>query len=234
MKGKEFQYGDSSGLALRMTDDQKCHSERSEESILNIGGEDREMKKLLVVVFILSVTLFVHQYGEAAVSNLQQGKSELGGNIDITGTSSTVKTGSYSSTDSSASTSLGFTYGYFLTDAVQLAGRLFATGTSSGSGSTESVSTTTYYYLEGKYHFYSKGQDMIPYLGLGLGALNIKSDSTSGSGSSYSFMGGFKYFISENTSINTELNISSNKYSMGSADITAATTRLWAGFSLYF
>lgn len=188
------------------------------------------MKKILISVFIMLVTLFVHQYGEAAVSNLQQGKSELGGNIDITGTSSTVETGSYSSTSTSSSTSLGFTYGYFLTDAVQLSGRIFATGTKSES--TES--TTTYYYLEGKYHFYEKGQDMIPYLGLGLGGLNIKSGSTSGSGSSYSFMGGFKYFISENTSINTELNISSNKYSLGSADLTAATTRLWAGFSLYF
>src|SRR3990167_685443 len=129
------------------------------------------MKKLLAVIVMLLVTLSICSYGEAAVSNLQQGQSELGGNIDITSTSSTVKVGSYSSTSTSSSTSLGFTYGYFLTDAVQLAGRIFATGTKSES--TES--TTTYYYLEGKYHFYEKGQDMIPYLGLGLGALGIKS-----------------------------------------------------------
>lgn len=195
------------------------------------------MKKIFVVI-ILAVALFTYSNGEAAVSALQQGKSELGGNFDITSTSSTAKVGSYSSTSSSSSTSLGATYGYFLTDAVQLAGRIFATGTSSGSGSSKSESVTTYYYLEGKYHFYQKGQDMIPYLGLGLGALNITSTSggtsTSGSGSSYALMGGIKYFISENTSANAELNISSNTYTFSGADITAATTRLWAGFSYYF
>lgn len=183
------------------------------------------MKKIFVVI-ILAAALFTWSSVEAAVSALQEGKSELGGNADITSTSVTYTGGS----STSSSTSLGFTYGYFLTDAVQLAGRIFATATKSES--TES--TTTYYYLEGKYHFYEKGQDMIPYLGLGLGALNIKSDSTSGSGSSYALMGGIKYFISENTSANVELNLSSNKYSMGGTDITAATTRLWAGFSYYF
>lgn len=188
------------------------------------------MKKLLVVMFILSVTLFVHQYGEAAVSGLQQGKSELGGYADISGTSSTAKVGSYSSTSTSSSTSLGFTYGYFLTDAIQLSGRLFAVGTES-SGTTTS---TTYTYLEGKYHFYEKGQELVPYLGLGLGGLSIKSGGVSGSGSSVALMGGLKFFISENTSINPELNISSNSYSMSGAEITAATTRLFVGFSLYF
>lgn len=195
------------------------------------------MKMKKITSAICSLFMLSLCFAGAAAANpgsaIQQGSSELGGQISLEGSTSTTE-GSSTEYDSSTAT-LGITYGYFVTDAIQLAGRYFSVSSSSGTDGTVTNETTySYLYLEGKYHFYSKGQTFIPYVGVGIGTASMTSESPgytySSSGSSSSLMGGVKYFVSENTSLNTELNVGSAKFDT----TTTNTTRLLIGFSVYF
>ncbi len=175
------------------------------------------MKRYLVILCIMVVTVLICPKADSAVSGVQQGTSEIGGYgslQSISGGGTTIKL-----------TTIAATYGYFLTDEIQLNGTILYVG--AGDGTTTSLKGLD---LQGKYHFYQKGQTAIPYVGIQLGSIATEDAGTSSTSTSYGAMGGLKYFISENTSVNPELNYRSYQFS----GVSVTSTALLVGFSVYF
>lgn len=119
---------------------------------------------------------------------------------------------------------------------VQVAGGVFVTDNVQVGGSVMQTSifnsfTATVRLLNGfvKYHF-NPNDVLVPYVGAQAGMAFVESDFSSDSGISYGGMAGFKYFLSENLSINGEGDIIQSKI----ADTTATQTILQVGLSYYF
>ena len=159
-------------------------------------------------IFILTLVIV---FGLASVSfaGVEEGKSEIGGNItrqDIDGIVLTM---------------VNLNYGYFMTDEVQLTGNMML------------MKAEGYKALalegQGRYHFIL-GEEYVPYVGGLIGTFNIDGDGFSESAMSYGFMGGVKYFVSEDTSFNLEYNYKNVMYDSGDISITTTT----AGMAIYF
>ena len=121
-------------------------------------------------------------------------------------------------------------YGYFVTDAIELAGNLSVIENEMGSAKA----TQTGFELQFKYHLTGFGELLMPYLGVQAGVFGFDG-TTDLFGNSYGLMGGAKYFVTEKTSVNLEYNYrtmtlkddADNEYD-------ATVTVLGIGYSIYF
>jgi len=120
-------------------------------------------------------------------------------------------------------------FGYFITPKLQLGISGFTLGGTDYS--SDGVFGTV------KYHFYSKGQTVVPYIGAQAGMFAI-SNGVSYTSFSYGGMGGLKFFVREDTSINLEANYLrySSEVQVGRATIEQDTSQLQllVGLSFYF
>lgn len=204
------------------------------------------MRKLGLLLLLVAV-MFVYS-NAASAAGIQKGASEFtaSGSIDRVTTTSEYSYMGYSGSEKSSSngTTVNLGYNYFLTDQVSAGANLMINGNKDKyDDGTTSSDVTAGIDLNAKYHFiFSKGQTVVPYLGLQGGWINmaIKSEgeSASGSAGSYGGMGGVKFFITENVSFNTELNY--RKYTVGFtyglAEVTSKINdvKLLFGLSYYF
>lgn len=192
------------------------------------------MKKFLAVMCMLAVTLLYCSSAEAVEPGIGEGTSELGAMAAITSLSGKAQGNKFTS-----NTTIGLAqYGYFITDHIQLGGSVLYMGNTAKTNDEKSTSDAIGIDLNGKYHFYSKGQTVVPYLGVQAGYLDLsaKSDGDSASGSAFSYggMGGLKFFITEKISFNTELNYRRYKMSIESIKANVNQLTLLLGFSVYF
>jgi opacity protein-like surface antigen len=200
------------------------------------------MKKLSILCLMIAASIFMATSVYAAGSKVGQGSSEAFGQLTFSNKTTKPDTGDSKTTIKSAIYTIG--YGYFLTDQIQLGvahmGSLFKISEDSSSSDGE----LSIYGIDAfaKYHFMTKGATLVPYLGIQGGWIRSKmSISTDGGGGdtsanafSYGAMGGLKYFVSDNVSINTELNyrhydLKFDDYKMKTDDISVLI-----GFSVYF
>lgn len=195
------------------------------------------MKKIGLTILILSITLFLGTNVFAAGAGIHQGSSELVFQGSLGYTNASTSGGGGDLNTKAADYQVG--YGYFITDAIQLGA--FHTGRyqlQSASGQSDNKFSNFGLDLSAKYHFYSKGATLVPYLGLQGGVVNVSIDSGGSSSSSNNFsyggMGGLKFFFSENFSFNTELNYRRYKNTFSNVDVTNDDFRLFLGFSYYF
>jgi|GEM_PF-1481037 len=196
------------------------------------------MKKFLAVIFMLAVTLIYCNNAGAVEAGIGKGSQELaalGGFINLSGKAQGTKF--------TSNTTIGMVqYGYFITDQIQLGGDVLYMGGTTKVDDEKSSSNTIGADLNAKYHFISKGQSIVPYLGIQAGYLDLsaKSDSDKADGNAFSYggMGGVKFFITEKTSFNAEVN-----YRRYRLDVTSSGTKVGAdinqlmlllGFSVYF
>lgn len=174
------------------------------------------MRKLGLLLLLVAV-MFAYS-NEAFAGGIQKGASEFSasGSIDKISTKSEYSYMGHSmgsSKESSNGATVNLGYSYFLTDQISAGANLMVNGTKTKYDDGATISdTTTGIDLNAKYHFiFSKGQTVVPYLGLQGGWLEMSTKSkdygsASGSAGSYGGMGGVKFFITENVSFNTELN----------------------------
>jgi outer membrane protein W len=206
------------------------------------------MKRITIflVVFALALTC-----GTAFAKDIamQKGASEIGIFTSID-TSESYATDFPESKSVSESTDLDLRYGYFLTDGLQLGVSYMAMlskdwqeENGSKVDGSESTSEMNFLYLDVKYNFiFSQSQTVVPYLGLGLGTASSKMESdsgtTKGSGTAVALMGGVKFFMTENTSLNAELRMDEFTFDTDfggqSYEFTTETVGMNLGLSVYF
>jgi opacity protein-like surface antigen len=183
------------------------------------------MKKIIILALIAI-------FGITGVSyaGIQAGKGELG----IAAAYTMPDEGD---TDSyTAMSSLG----YFVTNQIQLGVGLIVSGTTGDNDSRVLAGLG-----QVKYHFnYAKDQTVVPFLGIQGGLYNISYKSSeydddagevvdkdkSETAFSYGGMGGVKFFVTENTSLNTEVNYQRVKID----ESDSGTLTFLIGLSFYF
>jgi outer membrane protein W len=195
------------------------------------------MKKiavLAVAVLMVCVCMTVPAFAGAKIG---AGTSEVNvyGNIQKSESSSSDSDGK-TKVDT---TTISAGYGYFITDAISIGASVMGIGVDvTDSSDNKSKNTFTYLQLDGKYHFYSKGATVVPYLGASVGEAMIKSESGNESNSANGTMvmgrGGLKFFVSESTSVNLELNYARYKTTMDDITATTNATTFEIGISTYF
>lgn len=199
------------------------------------------MKKLSVVCLMVVASIFMVTHVYAAGAGIGAGSNEAFGQAQIQNVSSKTKGSPNTNTTTMAIYTVG--YGRFITDALQLGvshiGIIGNTDDGAGSKNTAAV-----YGIDGfaKYHFYTKGQTVVPYVGLQVGYLGLTANSggggpdSTGSSVSYGGMGGLKFFLSENFAITTELNYRryEMKMSPGNDESTSDQISFLVGFAVYF
>ena len=201
------------------------------------------MRKLGLLLLLLVAVMFVYS-NEAVAAGIQKGASEISANGSLSRLVYKVTVEDTKAKDTTNGAAVRLGYSYFLTDQVSAGANLMINGNKDKyDDGTTSSDLTAGIDLNAKYHFiFSKGQTVVPYLGLQGGWINmaIKSEgeSASGSAGSYGGMGGVKFFITENVSFNTELNY--RKYTVGFtyglAEVTSKINdvKLLFGLSYYF
>ncbi len=128
-------------------------------------------------------------------------------------------------------TIINILYGYFFTDAIELAGSLNVIENDFGDTET----TQTGFELQFKYHFIGTRTSFLPYLGVQAGVYGLEDGTDELKGFSTGFMGGAKYFVSEKTSVNLEYNYRMMKLEDEDDNSYDATvTVLGIGYSIYF
>jgi len=200
------------------------------------------MKKFLILIVIIAVSIFMISSVYAASPQVGKGSNEAFGQITFRNTSSKSDGSSNTSTNKTASVVAGF--GRFVTDQVQLGISLMGDLSQSDSGTTSSESKSQLYGADlfAKYHFMSKGQVFVPYLGIQGGYIKMLSGSagsdSSGTAASYGAMGGVKYFITDNLAANAELNYRHYQMDFNSGSFTSKTTtddiQALLGFAYFF
>ena len=153
---------------------------------------------------------------------IEQGKKELG----VGFSQQETKSDNFEMT----MTTINLMFCYYVTPEILVAGNLFIIGTEADG----SESTTTVLEMQGKYHFIIEQPEIVPYLGLQVGTYSMDADGMDGSGSSYGYMGGVKYFMAEDTSINLEYNWKTVSMEIGGYNADSDITTLSIGASLYF
>ncbi len=193
------------------------------------------MKKLLVISLMIAASICMATSVYAANPQIGAGSNEAFGQLTFRYTSTTPDGGGDSTTNSSSTIVAG--YGRFVTDQLQL-GITFMGDLSEASGSSDTTGTTGAD-IFAKYHFMSKGQVFVPYLGIQGGYINIEmGKGSSASAGSYGVMGGFKYFLTDNIAFNTELNYRHYQMDFSSGAFQSKSTtedlQLLLGFAYYF
>ena len=163
------------------------------------------MRKILILMLVM-----VFGLASVAFAGVEQGKSEIGVYVSM------------QSSDYADVTIINFNYGRFMTDEFQLTGNLMLM-------EAEDLEATALE-VQGKFHFIQEGQEFIPYAGGLLGNFSVSGPGFSESAISYGFLGGVKYFVSEDTSVNLELTYRNIMFDAGDETTTALT----AGFAIYF
>jgi opacity protein-like surface antigen len=91
------------------------------------------------------------------------------------------------------------------------------------------------YFVNLKYNFYQEGATTIPYLGVQTGITGYEAAGDDDSDLSYGAMGGVKFFVSEEVSVNLELNYLKTTFDADvGGDIDLDVTSLFVGLSWYF
>ncbi len=193
------------------------------------------MKKILffslLALFLFSLTANI------AFAGTKAGSTELGLNASITN----LSIDSDDDDDEDIQMFLGtVTAGYFITDQIQLGGSFMGNRMDYG----DSDSTTYDLSAQAKYHFSSSDQTIVPYVGIQGGYYTRTYDSGDGDesesdGYSYGALGGLKFFVTESTTLNLELNYNRLSLDPDSNDdnddnIEADLLALLIGFSIYF
>lgn len=185
------------------------------------------MKRILIaagLVLALSTSAFA----------LNKGQSELNAYASI-GSTKTKPEGGSTSKNTDVNTRFG--YGYFLTDGLSLGADIDYSYSKSGEAGAEA--TNSMYFLgTAKYHFMPKSV-VTPYVGVQLGGYTSETGSTSSTdGYAYGVLGGVKFFMTENASLNAELNMLSMSVSttVGTSSYDADMTNIkgLVGLSYYF
>lgn len=198
------------------------------------------MRKCIVLLFVVAMTFCMQSSALAAGAGIGAGSSEVGVQSSLMFTTTKPEGGGETK---DTTTMFLANYGYFITDGLQVGGSLLTSGTSSEDiYGTETSSVTTGFDAFAKYHFYRKGQTVVPYVGAQLGVVGVSMDSgygeATGSALSYGGMGGVKFFMSEKTSLNLELNYRHYDIDMDYDGYTSKSktdsTALLIGFSVYF
>lgn len=188
------------------------------------------MKKFLIVMCLLTATFFICSNADSAGAGIGKGTNELSG----FGSLSSMKAEGDGESITVDTTLFLVGFGQFVTNEVQVGGSLVRLASTIKSEGTKEEASATGLDLYGKYHFYEKGQPAVPYVGLQLGYMNMTSDDSSGGAISYGAMGGLKYFITENTSFNTELNYRHYNMDFEGSSVGMNNLSLLFGFSYYF
>lgn len=181
------------------------------------------MKNTVVTALVL---MLVIAFPHAALAQSEAGSSELGVSI------SSQQFENIDADVTVSTTIINVLYGYFVTDALEFAGNLNVIENDLG----DAQSTQTGVELQGKYHFLS-GPDatFLPYVGLEGGVYGFDDGLEKLTGSSYGLMGGAKFFLSKNASVNLEYNYREMKLEDDSgASYNANITVLGIGYSVYF
>lgn len=162
--------------------------------------------------------------------------------VSAAGSISTSDIGTQFGTSTTDSTSIQVSGGYFTTPNIQIGGSYNtdeSTDTTPGEPSTTSVFTALSGFL--KYHF-NPDSEVVAYAGVQAGTANIEITasgvSVSGSAFANGFMGGLKFFVSEDVSANVEYNVLNTTISIstpfGTFDADVRDAGFLFGLSLYF
>lgn len=177
------------------------------------------MKKLGIVA---SVALLVVLVSSTCFAGVNAGQTQ----VNLSGSISSTKpdTG-----DKTTSTMVTTGLGYFLQDNISLGGALFVDYSKTGSTKT----LIDVINGQAKFHFAPK-EILVPYVGIQLGYMGVDMNGSSGSGYDYGAMAGIDYFITENASLNVELNYRKDVFKMSSVEYKQDTTALLFGLSYFF
>ena len=172
---------------------------------------------LVLAILLLSST--------PAWAKIEAGTSELGLSI------SSQKLKSDDTGTDVNTTIINLLYGYFITDAIELAGNLNII--ENDFGATETTQKGLEFQV--KYHFIGTIASFLPFVGVQAGVYGIDNGTDELKGNSAGFMGGARYFLSEKTSVNLEYNyrMMDLKDDQDKSYDTTVTV-LGIGYSVYF
>jgi Outer membrane protein beta-barrel domain len=181
------------------------------------------------------------------VATAAQARSNKGSKeIAVSGSIQQSKEQGSSTTDNSLDAS--FSFGYFITDAIQVGYALFlssATTTDDSTGATVSQTAFQFHDVFVDYYLFTNQEETLAlYFGpsLGLALLDLTSDTgqgavtASGSGVTFALHAGLKYFLSENTSVfgNLEQRTSDISVSASGGGASASASSTFNATSLLF
>jgi len=183
-----------------------------------------------MVVFMVLPLLWVRN--SYAVESLK-GRGSIGAALSYQSAVFTV--GSYESETNT--TSLQGSIGYFVTDHLEVNFAPVMSASESEAGSSSSESTSYSYFGNLKYNFYQRGSTTVPFVGLQAGITGYESDGDTDSAFSYGGMVGVKFFLTEDISLNLELNYLQTTFEAqypATQDTEYEVSSFFAGFSYYF
>jgi len=194
------------------------------------------MKKI-VIALVASSLVFFSVSAHAFESKIGQGATEVDSFLSMQALTMTSPGGESTKTQLET-VSLGLHY--FVTEKLSLGGSVLVMGVQTQLPGTDNdtATTSTYFQLDAKYHFYEKGQQLIPYVGVSIGDALSESQGAGSVDYSNAFMwtprAGLKYFVNETTAINVELNYSSYTQDFGQGSVDISSLSVQAGLSVYF
>ncbi len=178
-----------------------------------------------IAMLVLAVLAVLLAPATPAWAQTEAGMTELGVSI------SSQKLESDDAGTDVNTTIINVLYGYFITDAIEIAGNLNVIDNDFG----ETETTQTGFELQLKYHFIGAMTSFLPYLGVEAGVYGLDDGTDELKGKSVGFMGGAKYFMSEKTSLNLEYNFRMMQLEDEQDESYDATiTVLGIGYSVYF
>jgi hypothetical protein len=136
-------------------------------------------------------------------------------------------------------------FGYLFTPVFQLNASFSTTAAVAEMDDSETTASTVGFGIRPTFNIAREGQPVVPYAGIELGLQKMKSVSegdfdyeTSSTGVSLGGFGGIKFFVSEATTLNLEVNLKTASMSDdevgGEDDITTTFKELLVGMSFYF
>lgn len=178
-------------------------------------------KKVLVFTGVMLLSMASVSYAGLEAGQMEVGVQGMYGTNSASGGGSSFKFSDWSALGS---------VGYLFTRQMQfsIAGGYVGTG----NGSTTSMFTALGQF---KFNFaFDKAQTVVPYLGVQSGSLAASAGGYNSSGFSYGGLGGVKFFITENVSLNLEANYLHTKLKVVSTDVDVDQTQFLLGVSFYF
>ncbi len=181
--------------------------------------------------FVLAVTLGV-LCAVGTWAGTQAGKSEL----RLDGVFQNMKQDDNNISQLSAQ----IVYNKFISDQLSLGVAIRPSVQKSDQNNDDSTASYVFFLGRGDFYLNTGDSSFVPYIGAHAGVINYKVDADNYNSSetvfTYGGQGGGKYFVSENTSFNVELDVSiykpDEKKSSDSEDIVA--TSVLFGYSVYF
>jgi len=187
------------------------------------------MKKSTLKVALISifVTVIFLLAGNAFAVDSLKGRGSLGAFL----TGQRTEIGYEGDTFESNQTIFQGSLGYFVTDHVEINFAPTIIGIE-----VEGEDSTLYSYFGNvKYNFYNAGWTVIPYIGLQAGISGVEYDDDSDSNFAYGGMGGLKIFVTEDLSLDLELNYLMTEFDIGDDEtVDMDTLALFLGFKYYF